>query len=99
MAGSASLINSFKEGIILGLPLPRVFGRKNDRFERMCTSLALFCMRPTNDVLILPSIIIDSALQQAIRSIMQDSADSADRFCLTKFKVAPGADVQANQLR
>jgi hypothetical protein len=25
--------------------------------------------------------------------------DSDDRLCLTKFKVAPSADVQANQLR
>jgi len=61
----------------------------------MCASLALFCMRLTNDALILPSITIDSALQQAIRSIMQDSAD---RLCLTKFKVAPGADVQTNPI-
>jgi hypothetical protein len=61
----------------------------------MCASLALFGTRLTNDVPTLPSIIVASALQQAIRLIMQDSAD---RLCLTKFKVAPAADVGTNQL-
>jgi hypothetical protein len=81
MAGMCCPYKFFQEGIISTWSphFPEYSVEKMTESSGCAQSLALFGMRLTNDVPILPSIIIiDSALQQA-RWIMQDSDD---RLCL-----------------